>query len=98
MKPNSLYTRLELIEDLPPQPTQTDYSLSQAWALAKARLGQVASGLLTYLCGSTDLRVTVRRDRSGNPLLVAYDPVTQQRHTFSTEQELRAWIDQRYYQ
>ncbi|MFH7243305.1 MAG: hypothetical protein ACHWZW_10695 [Spirulina sp.] len=28
---------------------------------------------------------------------VAYDPITQQRHVFITEQDLRVWLEGRYY-
>lgn len=107
MKPNSLYAQLELIQEPldghrpalgGQRPIQTDYSIARVWAVAKRRLSLVGEALLTYLCGSTDLSVTVKRDRRGNTLFIAYDPVSQQRRTFSSEQELRVWVDQRYYQ
>ncbi|MFQ4134963.1 hypothetical protein PGN35_001460 [Nodosilinea sp. PGN35] len=103
MKPNSLYAQLELIQEPLEDAAQTDYSVARVWAVVKRRLRPLGSALLSYLCGSTDLRVTVQH--SGHPsawgdgktLFVVYDPVSQQRHTFSSEQELRVWIDQRYY-
>ena len=99
MKPNSLYAQLELIQEEPlDSPLQTDYSLGRVWGAAKKHLGTGASRLLAYLCGSTDLSVTVKRDGQGHTVFVAYDPVSQQHHTFSSEQELRVWVDQRYYQ
>ena len=107
MKPNSLYAQLELIQEplddqrVAPggqRPIQTDYSIARVWAGAKQRLSLVGDALLTYLCGATDLSVTVKRDRRGNTLFIAYDPVSQQRRTFVSEQELRVWADQRYYQ
>ncbi len=102
MKPNSLYAQLELIQEPPEAPMQTDYSVARAWAMVKQRLRPVGSALVAYLCGSTDLHVTVqrvgRRSALGGTQFVVYDPVSQQRHTFSSEHELRVWIDQRYYQ
>ncbi|MBD1875129.1 hypothetical protein H6F75_16725 [Nodosilinea sp. FACHB-131] len=98
MKPNSLYAQLELIQEPLDRPIQSDYSIARVWAGAKRRLSLAGDALLTYLCGSADLSVTVKRDRRGNTLFVAYDPVNQQRRTFSSEQELRVWVDQRYYQ
>ncbi|MBD2233042.1 hypothetical protein [Phormidium tenue] len=98
MKPNSLYAQLELIQEPLGNPIQTDYSIARVWAGAKRYLRRAGGALLTYLCGSTDLSVTVKRDLRGNTLFVAYDPVSQQRRTFSSEQELRVWADQRYYQ
>lgn len=98
MKPNSLYAQLELIPESPEQPIQTDYSLGRAWVGVKARLGPVGTALLAYFCGSTEPRVRLKRDRRGNTLFIAYDPVSRQRHTFDSEQALRVWADQRYYQ
>ena len=107
MKPNSLYAQLELIQEpldgqrpaLEGQrPIQSNYSIARVWAEAKRRLSLVGGALLTYLCGSTDLSVAAKRDLRGNTLFIAYDPVSQQRRTFSSEQELRVWDDQRYYQ
>lgn len=98
MKPNSLYAQLELIPEPLERSGQSDYSIAQIWAGTKQHLSAVGTALLTYLCGSADLRVTVKRNYRGNTRFVAYDPVTQQRHTFSSEQELRVWVDQRYYQ
>ncbi len=98
MKPNSLYAQLELIQEPLESPIQTDYSIARVWAGAKWHLSRTGSALLTYFCGSTDLSVTVKRDLRGNTLFIAYDPVSQQRRTFSSEQELRVWVDQRYYQ
>lgn len=98
MKPNSLYAQLELISESPEQPTQTDYSLGRAWAAVKARLGPVGMTLLAYFCGSTAPRIRLKCDRRGNTLFVAYNPVSRQRHVFDSEQALREWADQRYYQ
>lgn len=98
MKPNSLYAQLELIQEPLDSAIQTDYSIARVWAGAKRQLSLVGGTLLTYFCGTTDLSVSVKRDLRGNTLFVAYDPVSQQRHTFSSEQELRVWVDQRYYQ
>ncbi len=98
MKPNSLYAQLELISELPEQPVQTGYSLGRAWAGVKARFGPAGIALLAYFCGSTAPRVKLKRDRDGHTLFIAYDPVSRQRHTFSSEQALRVWADQRYYQ
>ncbi|MBE9159039.1 hypothetical protein IQ265_19680 [Nodosilinea sp. LEGE 06152] len=107
MKPNSLYAQLELIQEPLERSAQSDYAIGRVWAGAKARLCPWASRLVVYLCGSNSLRVTVKRigyrsvlggDREGQTVYVVYDPVTQQRHTFSSEHDLRVWADQRYYQ
>lgn len=94
MKPNSLYAQLELIEQ--PRAHATEYSIGHAWKQAKAYFGPIASGLLAYFCGDQTLRVTVKCDRQGNTVFVVYDSINQRRHTFSSEPEVRSWIDQRY--
>jgi hypothetical protein len=98
MKPNSLYAQLELIPEPLERSGRSDYAIGRVWAMAKARFRPIASRLLAYLCGSNGLSVTVKRDRQGQTAFVVYDSVSQQRHTFSSEQELRVWTDQRYYQ
>ena len=98
MKPNSLYAQLELIPEPLERSGQSDYAIGRVWAQARAYLRPTVSRLVAYLCGSSGLSVTVKRDRHGQTAFVVYDPVSQQRHTFSSEQELRVWADQRYYQ
>lgn len=98
MKPNSLYAQLELIPEPAEQPIQTDYSLGRAWGAVKTRFGPLGIALLAYFCGSTEPHIRLKRDHDGNTLFVAYDPVSQQRRNFSSEQDLRVWVEQRYYQ
>lgn len=98
MKPNSLYAQLELIPDPVARSGRSDYDIGRVWAGAKTCLGPMVSSLVAYLCGSNSLSVTVKRDRQGQTAFVVYDPVSRQRHTFGSEQELRVWADQRYYQ
>ncbi|MGB3202983.1 MAG: hypothetical protein WBA99_18905 [Nodosilinea sp.] len=98
MKPNSLYAQLELIPEPLEHSAQSDYALGRVWARAKACLRPAVIRLVAYLCGSDSVRVAVKRDRQGQTVFVVYDSVSQQRHTFSSEQELRVWVDQRYYQ
>ncbi|MGB3138383.1 MAG: hypothetical protein WBB18_16365 [Nodosilinea sp.] len=104
MKPNSLYAQLELIQEPLDRSSQSRYAIGQAWLAAKQRLGPAASRLFAYLCGSTDLRIKTRLVLNANPgqrgitLFLVYDPVSQQHQTFSSEQELRVWVEQRYYQ
>lgn len=53
--------------------------------------------LLAFVTGSMEVQVEQRRDRQGQPYWAVYDPQTSQHHRFDTEQEVRIWIDQRYY-
>ena len=61
-------------------------------------LEAVGQSLVTFLCGSSEPRILTKRDRHGQDYWVAYDPVMQVRLTFTSERELRKWLDKRYYQ
>lgn len=46
--------------------------------------------------GSSDPVIEQRCDRQGYPYYQAYDPITREHRLFSTEAEVRSWLDQRY--
>lgn len=62
------------------------------------RLSQLWESLINALAGQSEPKIVRKRDRFGNWYFRVYDPVSQQSATLSSERELRAWIDQRYYQ
>jgi hypothetical protein len=53
--------------------------------------------LLTLLSGKTEPKIWRKRDRAGNWYFRVFDPVTNLSSTFSSEQEVRVWLEQRYY-
>ena len=99
MKNSDLYARLELITSELEHPTSIhDSRVAQVWAQSKTYLGKVGQSLLQYFCGSQEPQITTKRDRRGNTFFVACDPITQAHYTFTSEREVRVWIEQRYYQ
>ncbi|MBF2025890.1 MAG: hypothetical protein IGS48_03870 [Oscillatoriales cyanobacterium C42_A2020_001] len=44
-----------------------------------------------------DVRVWQRRDRRGDAVWHGYDPTNGDYVSFGTEDEIRSWIEQRYY-
>ena len=102
MKPNNLYAQLELIttdfEHPTPAKSSKSSGFNKVWAGPKACLGQIGQSLLHYFCGSMDPRILTKRDRQGNDYFVVHDSCSQEHHTFSSEAELRVWLDKRYYQ
>ncbi len=48
--------------------------------------------------GSSDPIIEQRRDRQGYAYYIVYDPTTQERSICSSETEVRAWLERRYYQ
>ena len=47
--------------------------------------------------GSSEPIIRQQCDRQGNLYYSIYDPVTQQRRICTSEAEVRAWLEQRYY-
>ena len=62
------------------------------------RFKQFLNDFFAFLCGGEELRVSVRRDRAGNQVYRAYDPVTNSSFSSTNETELRSWLEERYYQ
>lgn len=61
----------------------------------KARLAELWKSFLLNLKSSTEPRVWHERDREGNTLWNAYDPVTGKSVYGITEHEMRIWIEHR---
>lgn len=53
--------------------------------------------VLKTLTANRDPMIHEKRDRRGNVYYDLYDPVGNQRLTFSSEEEIRYWLEQRYY-
>lgn len=102
------YAKLELISPELSRPGAVRPASEPAIrAKAATWLKQVGHSLLNYFCGSIEpkISITQRREGPGAPRdgqawvkFRAYDPVSRQHHTFTSEAELRTWLDQRYYQ
>lgn len=58
---------------------------------------QFFQDFFAFLCGSEEPRIWVRRDRNGNKVYRAYDPVTNSSFVSTEETELRSWLEERYY-
>ena len=93
MPSNNLYARLELLylepmQDSRPAAVPESQSRWQRW-------GQT---LVNYFAGSQDPRITTRQDDEGRLYYEVYDPVVRSHYRFDSEQEVRVWLDERYYQ
>ncbi|MEA5467742.1 hypothetical protein [Spirulina sp. 06S082] len=58
---------------------------------------QFLQDFFAFLSGSEEPRVSIRRDRTGNKVYKAYDPVTNSSFSSTSETELRTWLEGRYY-
>jgi len=74
--------------------------LSTLWQQLTAHVSPEAiwAYLAKFAIGSSDPVVQQRRDRQGHAYYAVYDPTTGQRSIFTTEAEVRAWLEQRYHQ
>lgn len=60
-------------------------------------LKKSSRNLSNWLSGNSEPRIWQSKDRKGNISWHIYDPVTAQSSQFSSEAEVRAWIDGQYY-
>lgn len=59
-------------------------------------LKQLGDRTMRFFTGQNELRIW-QRSRNGQPLWFAHDPVTNRTRSFHSEQDVRTWLDQRYY-
>jgi hypothetical protein len=52
--------------------------------------------LLDRMTGSGEPKIYHRRDRQGNSYLEVHDPLSGKTQSFSTANEVRIWLEQRY--
>jgi hypothetical protein len=53
--------------------------------------------LMRFLTAERELRIW-QTSRNGRQVWHAYDPITNRKRQFVTEDDLRAWLDNRYYE
>lgn len=53
---------------------------------------------VSQFSGTQDPQITEFLGRDGQVLWAVYDPVTNYREVFASEQAVRVWLEQRYYQ
>ena len=60
-------------------------------------LRKIVQRLIETFIGSNDLQIGQTYDRFGNKWWHVYDPVTGRHASVDSEEQLRAWIEERYY-
>ncbi|HSM83580.1 MAG TPA: hypothetical protein VLS96_17975 [Nodosilinea sp.] len=81
--------RLEALVQ-PPRAPQASWPLTQT-------LKQLGDRAMSFFTGQTEPRIW-QRTRNGNPTWFAHDPVTNRTRQFASEQDVRLWLDRRYYE
>ncbi|MBD0334114.1 MAG: hypothetical protein ICV62_01365 [Cyanobacteria bacterium Co-bin13] len=62
-----------------------------------AALKEAGQAAVNFLTSGNDLRIWTRQ-RNGHLIWHVYDPMTEQRQQFSSEADLRSWLETRYYE
>jgi hypothetical protein len=73
---------------------------TQNWKIRLPRSSafkKVVQRLRESFIGSNELRIWQSCDRFGNTWWHVYDPVTGKHSSVASEEELRIWIEKRYY-
>jgi hypothetical protein len=61
------------------------------------RLIALGGSMMRFLTANQELRIW-QRTRNGRPVWFAYDPMTDQKRQFFAEEDVRRWLDTRYYE
>jgi hypothetical protein len=60
-------------------------------------LTTVGEKTMKFLTSGNDLRIW-QRTSNGRPIWFAHDPITNRTRSFTSEQDVRQWLDNRYYE
>lgn len=59
---------------------------------------QIIEGVLTGLSPAQQPQIRSRQNRQGETVWTVYDPASRVNQQFDSEQEVRIWLEQRYYE
>jgi hypothetical protein len=83
---------------LPHFPLDHPVDTMAAWEAALSHaLKHAWDDVVQLMTSSNDVKVWKTRDRHGNEYWNAYDPITDAARQFSSEAEVRVWLEDRYY-
>ncbi|TVQ09423.1 MAG: hypothetical protein EA368_09490 [Leptolyngbya sp. DLM2.Bin27] len=87
---HNLNLQRQRLEALVNSPAQGSSELAQT-------LKQLGDRAMRFFTGQTEPRIW-QRTRQGQLTWYAHDPVTNRTRQFSSEQEVRLWLEKRYYE
>lgn len=61
-------------------------------------VSRIVQTLVAKLSNSNDPQIQMKYSSSGHEYWRVYDPVTRKTSTFTSEKDVRVWLEQRYYQ
>lgn len=98
MKNSKACLSLNHVEDITPQPLIPRFQLQKPWKAVN--LSFIARFLEQYFLAPMshldEPKIWEKRDRSGNVFYKVYDPITGISNQFSSDLEVRIWLEERY--
>jgi hypothetical protein len=91
---NNLDLQRQRFEQLMQETGHRPAEQKSVFATALTYLGDT---IMRFLTSNNELRIW-QRTRNGRSTWFAYDPVTDRKRQFYSEQEVRLWLDNRYYE
>lgn len=98
MKPYDLRSELELIPYTHPSAPTVNSSKQFSETLKPTRIARLLQSVVYFLTQRQEPRIYRRSDRSGRLYYEIFDPVTGLHTALGSEQDVRAWLERRYYQ
>jgi hypothetical protein len=84
-----IYEELELISVSKPE-IRPKWTINLSWS-------KLWNFLMTALAQKHELKVTQKKDASGNKWWRVDDPITHQKSEFASETEVMLWLEKRFY-
>lgn len=64
----------------------------------RTKLNDLWQAVIEFLETSSELYITQIQDKTGQTQWKAFDPITGQSAQFDSEEDVRVWVEERYYQ
>lgn len=88
MKSQLSWQEYQTLEMIPQRPSQRRQS----------QLNKIWQSIVTFFAASEEPHVWKGLNQAGQSMWKAYDPITHQSADYETEEEMRAWLEERHYQ
>jgi hypothetical protein len=90
MNSSTSYSNTKSFDSSPPNSSAHGLQLGRA-------IKAIGDKIATFLTTGNELHVWTNQQH-GHVIWHVYDPMTEHKEQFSSEEELRLWLEQRYYQ
>lgn len=88
---------LEQLWRIPPTPHKPEHEDKRATLSLTHWIQAIGKSFVNFLTNTRQMRIWTKDTRTGT-LWFAYDPTTEQTISWTSEEGLRTWLEQRHYQ